>query len=94
MPDHRSPAGYDAHFADRRAIEEEAHKREHQARRELTESSTAWFDAHKVQASEMCWKAGHVPLCPGFAGGDHELLPGWISIGDPDEGYAVEVETT
>ena len=85
MSDYRSPAGYQAHFADRRVTEEEALRRQ----REFERTGADPFGWH---GPKTCRKAGHVPGCPGVAGGDHELLPGWIAIGDPDEGYTVEVE--
>ena len=39
-----------------------------------------------------CVLAGHVPGCPGRAGGDHELRDGWIAY--EDDGNLVEVEVT
>ena len=81
MTDHRSPESYQTHFAERRQIELEAE-------RKRAGDPFGWH------GPKTCRKAGHVPGCPGVAGGDHELLPGWITIGDPDEGYTVEVEVS
>lgn len=40
---------------------------------------------------ETCNRAGHVRGCAGAAGGDHELVEGWIAIEQPD-GTVIEVE--
>jgi hypothetical protein len=39
-----------------------------------------------------CWLVSHIEGCPGKSGGEHQLRPEWITIGDPDDGYVVEVE--
>jgi hypothetical protein len=44
------------------------------------------------QHGEPCWYAGHVPGCGCRAGGDVELLPGWISY--EQDGQTIEVEVT
>jgi hypothetical protein len=51
------------------------------------------YDYRGITGPAACHKAGHVEGCPGRAGGDHELLPGWISFEDED-GRTVEVEVT
>jgi hypothetical protein len=82
MPDYRSSEGYQTHFAQRRQIEEE------QAR------EVRYFHEHQDKAfgPETCNRTGHVEGCPGSAGGDHELLPGWISY--EENGVIIDVETT
>ena len=49
------------------------------------------MDPDGLYGPQACRMAGHVPGCPGKAGGDHELLPGWIAYEDED-GHRIEVE--
>jgi hypothetical protein len=44
------------------------------------------------QHGETCWYAAHAPGCPCRAGGDVELLPGWISF--EEDGHVIEIEVT
>jgi hypothetical protein len=43
------------------------------------------------QHGEPCGMAGHDDGCTGNAGGEHELLPGWIAYDDED-GLRIEIE--
>ena len=47
-------------------------------------------DPAGMYAPTPCTKAGHVDGCAGKAGGEHELLPGWIAY--EVDGDLVEVE--
>ena len=47
-------------------------------------------DPEGLYGPVACTKAGHIDGCPGKAGGDHELKPGWIAY--EDNGDLVEVE--
>src|SRR5438876_1935 len=51
------------------------------------------FDPDGLYGAAACGKAGHVDGCPGKAGGEHELWPGWISYED-EQGFTIEVEVS
>lgn len=57
----------------------------------LGQAKARWEDRDEM-AGTACWYAGHVPYCPGRAGGEHELLPGWVSM--EIDGETVEVEVS
>jgi hypothetical protein len=48
----------------------------------------AYFMAHMNEPNDLgpCGKEGHVPGCPGKAGGDHEWLPDWIDCAYCNDG--------
>jgi hypothetical protein len=48
------------------------------------------IDPLGIYGPVSCGKAGHIDGCPGLAGGDHELRPGWISF--EEDGHVIEIE--
>jgi hypothetical protein len=49
------------------------------------------YDPLGLTGPAACRKAGHIDGCPGLAGGEHELRPGWIAYDDED-GNRTEAE--